>query len=102
MADISFVEDRARIWIQDVESELRDVEDVLKAVSTASTTIPGEDDTIMQGIETTCRSLSDFWTTMCNGFKESTRTIKNVIGILGKAAMEAADEIAAVNAKVGS
>lgn len=102
MADISIDEARARQWIEDVNVEIENVEAVLKRVAEVSTTVPGEDDVIMNSIESTCRALSDFWGTMCSGFKKASKSIANVVDTINNATEKILDDINSVHSRIGS
>lgn len=102
MKDISIDEARAKMWIQEVDEEIRDVEALLRKINQAASSIPGEDDDIMKGIEATCNTLNDFWTKMCNGFKSAGKSLTSVIDSLGKAASSVIEDINAVKSKIGS
>lgn len=102
MADISIDEAKAKVWIDDVKSEITEVEGVLKKVTTAVTTAPGEDDDIMQGIESTCQVLSDFWTRMCQGFKSAGSAMTETIERIQKSGQEVIGDINNVKSKVGT
>lgn len=102
MADISIEEAKAREWILDVKNELYSVEEVLKNVTTACVTVPGDDDDIMKGIVSTGETLRNFWDQMCNGFKSATDLISNAISEIGKAAGEVVQDINNVKSKIGS
>lgn len=102
MADISIEEAKAKQWILDVKNELSLVEAVLRNVSTACTTIPGEDDDIMKGIVSTGEALREFWDQMCSGFKSATNLISDVITKIGTTAGEVVSDINSVKSRIGS
>lgn len=68
--DVDFDVAAANSWKIEVEMELDKVEQVLREVSETCTTIPGEQDTIMKGIEATGKVMSDAWNGLCNGFQQ--------------------------------
>lgn len=68
--DVDFDVALANSWKIEVEMELSKVEQVLNEVSQECTTIPGEQDTIMQGIEAAGKVLNESWTKLCDGFKQ--------------------------------
>lgn len=102
MADISIEQEKATQWIADVKSELELVEALLKKVATVSTTVAGDDDVIMQGIENTFQTLSNFWDNMCDGFKSATDYLSQGIKMIGQAASEVVDDINTVKSKIGN
>lgn len=102
MADISIDEAKAKQWILDVKNELSSVETVLKNVTTACTTVPGEDDDIMKGIVSTGETLRSFWDQMCNGFKSATDFISESITKIGTTAGAVIQDINTVKSKIGS
>lgn len=102
MKDLSIDEARAKQWMQDVDQEIEEVEALLKLVSQARSSIPGEDDTIMEGIISTCEALNDFWTQMCNGFKSASKSLTSVIENIGKAASNVVNDINTVKSRIGT
>lgn len=68
--DVDFDVAAASAWKMEVEMELGKVEQVLSEVSEQCTTIPGEQDTIMKGIEEVGKVMHDSWNTLCNGFQQ--------------------------------
>lgn len=102
MADISLKEEMARQWIQDVNNEITQVESLLKTIAQAASTIPGEDDDIMKGIESTCNTLQNFWNQMCSGFKKTGSLISEAIQRIGKAADEVVKDVQNVQKRIGS
>lgn len=102
MADISIEEAKAKTWILDVKNELSAVETVLKNVSTACTTLPGEDDDIMKGIVDTGEALRSFWDQMCSGFTKATELISDAIDKIGSTAGEVVSDINNVKSRIGS
>ena len=102
MADISIEEAKAKQWILDVKNELSSVETVLRNVTTACVTVPGEDDDIMKGIVSTGETLKNFWDQMCNGFKNATDLISKSIDKIGATAGEVVQDINTVKSKIGS
>ena len=102
MADISIEEAKAQQWILDVKNELASVEMILKKVSTACATVPGEDDDIMKGIVSTAETLRGFWDQMCSGFQSATKLIQEAISKIGTTAGEVVDDINNVKSRIGS
>ena len=80
MADkIKLEEAQAKMWISDVENEIMVVDDILKNVRRAMTEIPGEEDTIYQGIRKIGDTLTNVWTRMISGFREANKSIQGGI-----------------------
>jgi archaellum component FlaC len=102
MADISIEQEKAKQWMADVKNELELVEALLKTVTAASTTVPGDDDVIMQGVEKTCETLTQFWNTMCEGFKSASSLLEEAINKIGQVADEVIEDINTVRGKIGS
>ncbi len=102
MRDLSIDEARAKVWMEDVNQEIEEVEALLKQINRAASAIPGEDDVIMQNIESTCNVLTDFWNQMCNGFKSANKSLASIIENIGKAATNVVDDINSVKSRIGS
>ncbi len=68
--DVDFDVAAASSWKVEVECELGKVEQVLNEVAEQCTTIPGEQDTIMKGIEETGRFMREQWNNLCSGFQQ--------------------------------
>ena len=68
--DVDFDVALARNWKADVENELAQVKKVLMHVATECQTNPGEDDTIMQGIQAVGDALNAAWTGIFDGFQK--------------------------------
>lgn len=91
MSDLSIDEAKAKMWVDDVAAELKDVEVILKNVSGALTTPIVAEDTIMQGIYNVGTSMETSWTTLCNEFVDSTEKIAEAVSQIGKAVIEIID-----------
>lgn len=91
MADLSIDEAKAKMWVDDVAAELKDVEVILKNVSGSLTTPIVAEDTIMQGIYNVGTSMENAWTTLCNEFVESTGKIAEAVSQIGKAVIDIVD-----------
>lgn len=101
MADkIKLDEMRAKLWIQDVNTEIELVEGVLKKVTAAMTEVPGEDDPIYKGIKKIGNTLTEVWNNTIMTFKKSGSAIKDTIDKVSKAAQELAEEGENVNTKM--
>lgn len=86
MADISFKEVEAKMWADDVDAEVEAVEQILKNVTTALTTMTTNEtaDTIMSGIYNVGSAMESAWSVLCNTFKKVTseyvrESIKRVV-----------------------
>lgn len=101
MADISFKKEEAKQWILDVEQELRLVQTVLDNVSTACQSVPGDEDTIMNGIRETGRTMEAFWSNMCSGFQKTTAIVSGVINKIGDTGDKVVEHINEVKSKIG-
>lgn len=102
MPDISINEAKAKIWIDDVNHELEQVESILKKVNASLTTTAGSGDSIMEGIYKVGMAMETAWTAMCNNFKSAQELIKNAVDVLGKTGVTIIDEAEALRNKVGS
>ena len=100
--DLNIDEARARIWIADVENEIRIVKELLVKVSTASTTVPQEEDDIMKGIATTCETMRNFWDNMCEGFTGMVSKLIQSIEKMSSATNEVVTDVNEVRNKVGT
>ena len=101
MADLSIDEAKAKQWIQDVNDEINSVEAILQKVTAASVAIPGEDDSIMNGIEGLCKTLSSFWDNMCKGFRTAENKLEELVNLIGKTGQELMDDIGTLKARIG-
>lgn len=80
MADkIRLEEAQAKMWISDVKNEINIVDGILKNVNRAMTEVPGDDDTIYQGIRKIANTLTNVWTKMISGFNQASESIETVI-----------------------
>lgn len=100
--DVSVDTAKARHWITEVNNELQQVETLLKEVAKASTTIPGEDDPIMKGIETACNKLTDFWNGMVSGFKRTGSLLNEAVDIIEKGGGKVVESISQVISRIGT
>ena len=71
MADVQFDEAKARAWGTEVESELEQVEVLLKQVAEECATQPYEDDTIMNELHKTGIALDNAWKELGKQFSET-------------------------------
>ena len=100
--DLNIDEARARIWIGDVENEIRIVKELLVKVSTASATTPEEEDDIMKGIATTCDTMRNFWEKMCEGFTGMVAKLVESIEKMSTATSDVVTDVTDVRNKVGT
>lgn len=76
---IKLEEAQAKMWIEDVKNEISIVDGILKGVRRAMTEIPGDDDTLYQGIRKIGDTLTNVWTRMITGFKQASESIETGI-----------------------
>ena len=100
MADINIDEAKAKIWIGDVESEIDNVEKLIKKINGAVSEAAGEDDTIMQGIYKVGTTMEETWTVMCDGLKEATVQINNALTKIFTQAQEVLEDIDTLKNKI--
>ena len=101
MSDISLEEARAKIWMDDVNSELEAVEAILKKVHSSLTTTAGSDDSIMNGIWKVGTAMENAWNTLCNNFKSAQSKMALGIAKLVATAQEVIDDADALKSKIG-
>ncbi|WP_165249446.1 hypothetical protein [Adlercreutzia sp. ZJ141] len=77
--DVDFDVAAANSWKIEVEMELDKVRQVLDEVAEQCTTIPGEQDTIMKGIEETGRIMQEQWGNLCGGFQQMCSKLGDLI-----------------------
>ncbi len=102
MADkIRLEEAQAKMWISDVKNEIDIVDGILKNVTRAMTEVPGEDDTIYQGIRKIANTLTNVWTKMIGGFKQASESIETGIKNTVAAGEELTQEGENLNKRMG-
>lgn len=79
MADVSIQEYEATQWISDVEREISEVKALLKEVAEINQSIPGDDDTIMQGIISACETLNNTWNNTVKTFNDAVGKVRSAI-----------------------
>lgn len=99
MADISMDEAKAKYWILEVRNEINAVEGVLLRVSTACSSMVGDDDSIMQGVYKLGTLLEASWMNLCNTFKNAIENIGSAISTLGQKGQEVVNEVEETSAK---
>ena len=92
--------DRAKVWEEKVNSEIKEVRTLLKEGREAVTTPAGEDDTIMQGIESLGTTMDKIWTEMCDTFEKVQTTIADILYWIIKTANDARESVDNLNAKI--
>lgn len=92
--------DQAKVWEEKVNSEIKEVRALLKEVREAVTMPAGEDDTIMQGIESLGNTMDKIWTEMCDTFEKVQNTIADILSWIIKAANDARESVDNLNAKI--
>ena len=102
MADkIKLEEAQAKMWISDVKNEINIVDGILKSVTRAMMEVPGEDDTIYQGIGKIAKTLTNVWTNMINRFKQASESIETGIKNTAAAVTEIVQEGENLNKRMG-
>lgn len=101
MADISIDEAKAKIWMDDVNSELNAVESILRKVNGALTTVAGSDDSIMNGIYKVGVAMENAWAIMCNNFKSAQSKVAEAISKIVVSAQNVIDDADALRTKIG-
>jgi len=101
MADISIDEAKAKIWMEDVNSELAAVESILKKVNGALTTVAGSDDSIMNGIYKVGTTMESAWNTMCTNFKSAQSKLAEAISKIVSSAQNVINDADALKYKIG-
>jgi archaellum component FlaC len=91
--DISIDEARAQAWINDVNAEILQVEDILQKVDNELTTVADEEDPIMSGIATFGREMADVNENMVREFKSAMDTVQEAVDKLIDGIRMAVDEI---------
>ena len=89
--DISIDEAKAKIWMQDVNTELAAVRALLEKVNAATVEVAGSDDTIMNGIYNVGVAMGNAWTKMCSVFDQAQDNIVKSAERIGTAVQELVD-----------
>ena len=98
--DISIDEAKAKIWMDDVNSELSAVRALLKKVNMANAEVAGSDDTIMEGIYKVGVAMGNAWDKMCNIFDDAGSKIKEGLTKLDSTVQHVVQEVESVRAKI--
>lgn len=77
--DVDFDVAAATNWKLEVEMELDAVKRELDDVSDICREVPGENDTIMQGLQDIGNWLEESWGNLCNGFSQMCTYFGNII-----------------------
>lgn len=102
MADkIRLEEAQAKMWIADVKNEINIIDGILKKAARAMTEVPGDDDTIYQGIRIITNTLTNVWTRMINGFRQASESIETGIKNTAAAGEELVQEGENLNKRMG-
>lgn len=100
MADLSFKEERARQWMMDVQNEIQLVHAELQKVNSEAEITPGDEDTILQGIQKCNTAMQDGWTRLCNGFTEATNKVNGAIESLVKVVTQQRQDVDNLTARM--
>ena len=92
-------EAKAKMWISDVEDEISQVKAILRDASNALIEVPGENDTIIQGLVRLGEIQQKAWDTITDKFEKAGEEVKRVIGIISNAISEAVDDVDALARK---
>ena len=97
--DLSIDEAKAKIWMDDVNSELSAVRALLKKVNTANSEVVDSDDTIMGGIYKVGVAMGNAWDKMCNIFDDVQDKVRGGIDKIGQTVSNVVEEVEAIRAK---
>jgi len=100
MADLSFNEEKARQWEIDVLHEIDLVNEELAKVNTESEIVPGEDDTIFQGILRCNEEMQNGWNRLLEGFRSATEKVGNAINKIIETIGKARDDVDALTTRM--
>lgn len=101
MDKIKFEEAQAKMWISDVKNEIDIVEGILKKTNECLTSVPGDDDTVYQGIRKIGATLTSVWGKMVGGFREASDLVKSSIEKWSNAGNELSQQGEDLNRKLG-
>lgn len=87
MADLGFKEERAKQWMKDVLQEIELVNAELRKVNTECEITPGEEDTILQGLQKCNTEMQNGWNRLCTGFTEATNKVQSAFGRIANTLM---------------
>lgn len=99
--NLNIDEAKARNWYLDVQQEIRLTKETLDKASQAYSTLPEEQDDIMNGIKNTCEALRDFWNNMCDGFNTTLLNFKSAIDTMVNQTTEIVGDVDVVKNKIG-
>lgn len=91
--DISIDEAKARAWINDVNSEIIQVESILANVGNEITNVIDDDDPIMVGIEKYGKEMQDVSGTMVKEFKSAMNNVEDAVNKLVEGIRKIVDEV---------
>lgn len=93
MANIDIDTGKAAQWLQDVKSELKAVENLLKEVRASTTEVVGSDDFVFQLLEKTGKVMESTWTKTCKAFETGWNGLEKGIKALVNAGAEIDDDV---------
>lgn len=98
--DLSIDEAKAKMWMDDVNSELTAVRSLLKKVNTTNAEVVGSDDTIMQGIYNVGVAMGNAWDNMCNVFDDVQEKVAKGVSKIGETVQEVVEHVDSVRKKI--
>ena len=101
MAVIDIDEAKATIWKMDVQSELNQIEDILKKVTNELTTVAGSDDSIYQGIYKVGVAAEEAWNESINSWKKCIDYWTEAINKLGSAGQKVLEDADGLRGRMG-
>lgn len=101
MANIDIDTGKAAQWLQDVKSELKAVENLLKEVRASTTEVVGSEDFVFQLLEKTGRVMENTWTKTCKAFENGWNVLGRGIKALENAGEEISDDVVRLVNQIG-
>lgn len=97
--DVDFNAQRAEDWKREVDNELDAVDRLLLEVAQVSSTVPGENDTIFNGIYEVCQKLDQSWREMSKTFKDVASKLDEAISSYKNLILQKKQEIEELKSK---
>ena len=102
MADyLSIDEAKARSWEKEVREEIEQVKGILNDAIKAQLELPGEKDSIMQGIHSFYTKVDSTWNDTCKSFVRAGELLDQALTELFKTTQRLTDEADAMASKLG-